>query len=404
MRKLVSFMFVMVIMVGFLSFGMVTGASAKAIKAGAVINLTGPLSSWGQYHAKGLQDYIRYVNEVKGGIGGNKIDLTVVDHAYKVPEAIKYVKKFCTADKMDIIATWDAGSGIMVKPIIQKYKTPNINFSTFPAILKPPVDYAYLPFGDYVMDTIAVSEYIRVIHKGGDSPKVALLTYNNAFGKAIQAPMKAYAGKYNMNIVAIQEFPPKTPDLSTELLKIKNAGAEYIFTQLLGGHVAMALQAADRIKYNPRFIGSWTATDPDFFKRAKGLIRNRLYQQFPGGLPVDGTPGMKVMETVWKKYKSVNKFDTATWEGVVIGMLIERGCQRAFEKYGKVNSQTINDALQTFKNESFGGLFPDVTYTKTNHGASWMARIVKVNEGGTYTPATSFWAPGKESVKILKIK
>jgi branched-chain amino acid transport system substrate-binding protein len=254
------------------------------------------------------------------------------------------------------------------------------------------------------MDTIAVSEYIRNIHKGGESPKVALLTYNNAFGKAIQAPMKAYAGKYNMNIVAISEFPTKTPDLSTELLKLKNAGAEYIFTQLLGGHVAMALQASDRIKYNPLFIGSWTATDPDFFKRAKGLIRNRLYQQFPGGLPADGTPGMALMEKVWKKYKSVNKFDTATWEGVVIGMLMERGCQRAQEKYGKVNSQTINDALQTFNNESFGGLFPDVTYTKTNHGASWLARIVKVNEGGTYTAATSFWAPGKERVKILKIK
>ena len=401
MRRFVGLLFVAVITVGFISAGMVTGASAKDVKAGAIINLTGPLSSWGQYHAKGLQDYIRYVNEVKGGVKGTKIDLTVVDHAYKVPEAVKYVKKFCTADKMDIIATWDAGSGIMVKPIIQQYKTPCINFSTFPAILKPPVDYAYLPFGDYVMDTIAVSEYISNIHKGSGSPKLALLTYNNAFGKAVQAPMKEYAEKHNIDIVTIEEFPTTTPDLSTELLKIKNAGAQYIFTQLLGGHVVMALQAADRIHYNPVFIGSWTATDPDFFKRAKGLIRNRLYQQFPGGLPVDGTPGVKVMQEVWEKYKAVDKFDTAFWEGVVIGMLMERGSLRAIEKFGEANSQTINQALETFNNEDFGGLFPNVTYTKTDHGASWIARIVKVNEDATYTPVTSFWAPGKEMVKIL---
>jgi len=29
------------------------------IKVGAVINLTGPASTWGQFHAKGMQDYCR---------------------------------------------------------------------------------------------------------------------------------------------------------------------------------------------------------------------------------------------------------------------------------------------------------------------------------------------------------
>ena len=172
MRKI----FIVLLIAGFVCFSIGTFAWAKPIKVGAIINLTGPASTWGQFHAKGHKDYFRYVNEVKGGIGGNKIDLTVVDHAYKVPEAVKYVKKFCTSDKMDIIATWDAGSGIMAKPISQKYKTPNINYSTYQGILKPPVDYAYLPFGSYVMDSYAVLEYIRTIHEGKEAPKVGLLT------------------------------------------------------------------------------------------------------------------------------------------------------------------------------------------------------------------------------------
>ena len=125
MRKFFLLAVTAVFVAGLFTMGTFTDVSAKDIKVGAIINLTGPASTWGQFHAKGLKDYFRYVNEVKGGIDGNKVDLTVVDHAYKVPEAVKYVKKFCTADKMDIIATWDAGSGIMAKPIIQKYKTPN---------------------------------------------------------------------------------------------------------------------------------------------------------------------------------------------------------------------------------------------------------------------------------------
>ena len=111
MRRLSYFFFVLVIMAGFVGLVMATGASAKDIKVGAVINLTGPASTWGQFHAKGHKDYFRYVNEVKGGVSGNMIKLTIVDHAYKPPEAVKYVKKFCTMDKVDMIATWDAASG-----------------------------------------------------------------------------------------------------------------------------------------------------------------------------------------------------------------------------------------------------------------------------------------------------
>jgi len=398
MRKI----FVLALITGFVCFGLGAFAWAKPIKVGAIINLTGFASTWGQFHAKGHQDYTRYVNEVKGGIAGNKIDLTVVDHAYKVPEAIKYVKKFCTSDKMDMLATWDAGSGIMCKPIIQKYKTPNINYSTFQAILKPPVDYAYLPFGSYNMDTLVVLEYIRTIAPGKEAPKVGLLTWNNAYGKAVHAPAKEYAAQYGINIVTIEQFPKETIDLSTELLRLKRAGAEYIFMQCLPSSILRALESADRVNYDVLFFGTWTSTDPDFFTRGKGLIRDRMYMEFPGCLPVDGTPGMKLLETLWDRYKTVTKFDASYWEGVVIASIMERAFQRAHDKFGEINSETINQALETFRDEDFGGLVPNVTYTKTDHEASFKGRIVKINEDATYTPLTTFYTPGKERIKLLK--
>jgi branched-chain amino acid transport system substrate-binding protein len=398
MRKV----FIFILVAGFICFGMASFAWAKPIKVGAIINLTGPASSWGQFHAKGHQDYFRYVNEVKGGVGGNNIDLTVVDHAYKVPEAIKYVKKFCTSDKMDILATWDAGSGIMCKPIIQKYKIPNINYSTYQGILKPPVDYAYLPFGSYVMDSYAVLEYIRTIHPGKEAPKVGLLTYNNAYGKSIHEPSQEYAGKYGINIVSIEEFPPKALDLNTECLRLKGAGAEYIFMQCLPSAIIMALKAADRVNLDVPFFGTWTSTDPDFFPRGQGLIRDRMHMQFMGCLPADGSPGMKMMETLWGRYKTVSKFDASYWEGITIASIMEKAFQRAYEKFGEIDSETINDALETFRGEDFGGLVPNITYTKDDHSASFTARIVKIHEDQTFTPLTNFFVPGKEGVRLLK--
>jgi branched-chain amino acid transport system substrate-binding protein len=393
--------FIFAIIVGVICFGLVVSGSAQPIKVGAVINLTGPASSWGQYHAKGHQDYIKYVNEVRGGIAGRKIELTIVDHAYKVPEGVKYVKKFCE-DKMDTIATWDAGTGIQIKPIIQEYKIPTINYSTYQGILTPPIGYIYLPFGSYVLDSYAVLEYIKSIHKGKEAPKVGLLTYNNVYGKSIHDPSKEYAAKNNINIVSIEEFPPATVDLSTELLRLKQKGAEYLFVQILPAGIITALKAADRNNYNVPFFGTWTATDPDFFKLGQGLIGNRLFMQFCGVLPEDKTWGIKLLQDLWAKYKSVDKFETSYWEGVVIAMIQEKAIHRAAGLYKTINAENINKAMETFKNEDFGGLIPNVTYTKDNHEASFVARIVRIHEDSTYSPMTNFFVPGKEQIKVLK--
>lgn len=375
---------------------------AKTIKVGAAINLTGPASTWGKFHEKGQRDYFNYVNEVKGGVFGNKIEMITYDTAYKVPEAQAAVNKFVLQDKVDMIATWGAGEGLAAKPIIQKYKVPTINYSTSWEILEKPVDYMYLPFGSYKMDCHAVLEYIKVIHKGKEAPKVGLLTYNNAYGRSIHTPSKEYAQKLGINLVAVEEFPPKTVDLNTELLRLQKAGAEYVFMQMLPSAIITAFKSADRINYSPVFLGTWTSTDPDFFKMGAGLIRDRLIIQFPGGLPVDKSKGIAAMQQLWKRYKTVDKFDASYWEGVVIGMIMERAFIRAYEKSKNINPETINAALESFKKENFGGLVPAITYTKDDHGASFTARMVRVKEDGTYIPLTNFYVPGKDKIKLLK--
>jgi branched-chain amino acid transport system substrate-binding protein len=379
----------------------VNEAHSKTIKVGAAINLTGPASSWGQFHEKGQRDYFRYVND-QGGVFGNKIEMTTVDTAYKVPEAQAAVRKFILQDKVDMIATWGAGEGLAAKPIIQEHKVPTINYSTSWELLEKPVDYMYLPFGSYKMDCYAVFEYVKAIHRGKDAPKVGLLTYNNAYGRSIHAPSKEYAEKLGIKLIAIEEFPPRTVDLNTELLRLQKGGAEYVFMQMLPSAIITAFKSADRIKYNPVFLGTWTSTDPDFFKMGKGLIRDRLVIQFPGGLPSDKSKGINVMKELWKRYRTVENFDAAYWEGVVIGMIMERAFIRAYEKNREINPATVNTALESFRNENFGGLVPAVTYSKEDHGASFTARMVRVNEDGSYMPLTNFYIPGKDKIKLIK--
>jgi len=385
-----------------LSWGGASALAAQNIRVGAAINTTGPASTFGQYHAKGMKDYFRYVNETKGGVAGRNIEMLLVDTGYKVPEAVAAVRKFAVQEQVDMIATWGTGEGLAAKPIVQQYRIPTINFSTGWEILQPPVQYMFLPFGSYRMDCQAVLEYIRAIHRGKDAPRLGLLTYNNAYGRSIHEPTKEFAAKYGIQLVSTEEFPPKTMDLTTEILRLKRNKVDYVFMQVLPATVVTALKNADRNDYKPLFLGTWTSTDPDFFPMAKGLIRDRLVIQFPGGVPSDGSAGIKLLQELWRKYGTVKKFDASYWEGVVVAMIMERAFIRAQEKFGRIDRASINAAMENFRHEDFGGLFPAVTYTAKDHGASYRARIVQVRENGDFTPLTNFYVPGKEKIKLLK--
>jgi len=83
-------------------------------------------------------------------------------------------------------------------------------------------------------------------------------------------------------------------------------------------------------------------------------------------------------------------------------MIMERAFIRAYEQSKKITPATINSAMEKFDNEDFGGLVPNVTYTAQDHGASFTARMVKVEEDGTYVPLTNFYVPGKDKINLLK--
>jgi predicted ATP-grasp superfamily ATP-dependent carboligase len=125
--------------------------------------------------------------------------------------------------------------------------------------------------------------------------------------------------------------------------------------------------------------------------------------QFCGALPQDKTPGIKLLQELWNRYKSVDKFDTSYWEGVVVAMIETRSAQRASGLYKTIDAENINKAMETFKDEDFGGLVPNTTYTKTDHQGSFKGRIVQIHEDETYSPMTNFFDPEKEKVQVLKV-
>ena len=405
MRRLpLSFIFFVV--VGIFSFSLsprlyAESTTADHIRIGAVFDLTGPHAARGQLNVRGMEDYFRYVNESSHGISGRKIDLTVVDGGSDVEGALERITEFCRTGKADIAAVWNGDVLKRAKPVFVKHRIPHINASNCRDTLRPPGSYTYLPFGSAALDCYAALQYIETVHKGALPPGIGILTTDDACGKSIHATSRDYAANHSVQIVAVEQFTPNTLDLTSVMKKLKDLGAEYIFMQCAPSDAVTALKSADQIHYNVPFFGAWTLADEDFFSLGKGLIRNRLSVSFPGCLPGDDASGIQLVKMLVERYKSTSGFHTAYWEGVSVAAIMARALQRANETLGKIDGQAINLALETFEGEDFGGLIPDITYTDTNHGASFITRMAGVNGNGTFTPLTKFWNPKTEKVAVI---
>jgi branched-chain amino acid transport system substrate-binding protein len=104
-----------------------TGAIAKEIKIGGLMDTTGATSDVGKDYAIGMAEAWKYINE-QGGVNGNKIKYTWFDYGYRIPEAItKY--KLLKRLKSIAIMGWGTGDTEALSPTINKDKIPYVSAS-----------------------------------------------------------------------------------------------------------------------------------------------------------------------------------------------------------------------------------------------------------------------------------
>jgi branched-chain amino acid transport system substrate-binding protein len=99
------------------------------VRVGCLIDLTGAFGLQGKEYAEGILDYVRYVNEKKGGIKRHKWDLLLTDYQYEIPQAIAAYKKFVSEDRVVAMFGWGTGDTEAMASMITKDKVPYLSAS-----------------------------------------------------------------------------------------------------------------------------------------------------------------------------------------------------------------------------------------------------------------------------------
>jgi branched-chain amino acid transport system substrate-binding protein len=283
-----------------------TGASDTEIKVGQTVPFSGPASPYATI-GKAQAAYIKMIND-QGGVNGRKINLIQYDDAYSPPKAVEQVRKLVESD--EVLLTFQI-IGTPSNAAVQKYlngkKVPQLFAATGASKFTDPKNFPWtMGFNpNYFVEGRIYGQYILKEHPNA---KVGVLYQNDDLGKDYLNGIKAGLGdKAASMVVAEASYEPTDPTIDSQILKIKDSGADLFFSATTPKQAAQAIKKISELNWHPVQIVDINATSvgavlqPAGLEASKGVISVNY-----GKDPLDPTwkddPGMKKYFDFMAKY------------------------------------------------------------------------------------------------------
>ncbi len=187
--------------------------------------MTGKVSSYFRM-GKGADAWFKHINE-NGGINGRKIKFKMVDDKYEPPRTKNIVKRFVERDKcFAIVAPLGSAPTKAVIDYIVESKIPLVGAGTGAA--KNVFYKSRYVFPLYPPYDLEGTDLVRFSKEVFGAKKIAVLYQNDASGKTHLKGIEVGLKKYGVEMVAAEGYEPKEVDVSSQVIKMKNSGAEAV--------------------------------------------------------------------------------------------------------------------------------------------------------------------------------
>ena len=283
-----------------------SGATDTEIKIGQTLPFSGPASAYASI-GKTQAAYFNMINE-QGGVNGRKINLIQYDDGYSPPKAVEQVRKLVENDEVlfmfQMIGT---PSNAAVQKYLNTKKVPQLFAATGASRFSDPKNYPWtLGFNpNYFVEGRIYGQYIL---KNYPDAKVGVLYQNDDLGRDYLNGIKSGLGdKASTMVVAEASYEVSDPTIDSQILKLKSAGADVLFSASTPKFAAQAIKKNAELGWKPVHILDINATSvgavmqPAGLEASKGVISVNY-----GKDPLDPTwkddPGMKKYFEFMAKY------------------------------------------------------------------------------------------------------
>ena len=241
-----------------LTLAITTLASSAAladIKVGVSLALTGPGSGLGIPMQKQLSLFPKTV-------GGEKVELIILDDASDPGKAAANARRFVTEDKVDVIfGSCLTPTSSAITPIAFEAKTAQISGAPTPPQGEKESIVFRLPQGFDVMSH-AVVEHMK---KNGVKT-VGFLGYADGYGQGWLANMGPLMEKAGMKMVEAERFARTDTSVTPQALKLTAANPDAILVVASGSGAAMPQLALAERGYKGKIYQTHAAATPDLMR------------------------------------------------------------------------------------------------------------------------------------------
>jgi len=268
-----------------------SGAYAADIKVGVAGPFTGGSSSMGVSMRDGVRLATKEINAA-GGINGNKIVLIERDDEAKNERGVQIAQELINNEK--VVATLgyiNTGVALASQRFYQDAKIPVFNnVATGTLITKqfPNAAENYV-FRNAAADNIQAPMIAKEAVEKRGLKKVAILADSTNYGQLGREDLEKALKGYGVTPVATEKFNIGDVDMTSQLLKAKNAGADVILTYAIGPELAQIANGMAKLGWKKPIIGSWTLSMASFIdtagKNGDGATMPETFIQNPPTTP-----------------------------------------------------------------------------------------------------------------------
>ncbi|MFK3737914.1 ABC transporter substrate-binding protein [Massilia sp. TN1-12] len=346
------------------------GMAAEPIRIGVAGPFTGGSAPMGVSMRDGVKLAVAEIN-AKGGVLGRPLQMVERDDEAKPERGVQIAQELINKEK--VVATVgyiNTTVALASQRFYQQARIPVLNNVATGSVItqqfaKQPENYIFRNSASDAIQSVMIVEE-AVTRRG--FKKVAILADSTSYGQLGREDLEKALEKKGIKPVAVEKYNLKDVDMTPQLLKARQAGAEAVLTYGIGPELAQIANGMEKLNWKVPMIGSWTLAMANFIDNAgKNAEGTRMPQAF---IQEPDTPRRKAFIDAYVKAYNPPGGRMPSAVSAAQGYDSVYLLAAAIKQAGSTEGPKIREALENLNGQVEGVVTTyNKPYSKTDHEA-----------------------------------
>jgi len=331
------------------------GQAAEPIKLGMAAAISGGSAASGEAIKRGLTIAMDEVNAKGGLLGGRKLELVIRDDEGNPAKGVTIARELVEREK--VVATFGglhSTVALAEVPVWHELKSPYMGVWAAGTNITRNGNNPNYVFRVSANDDYADKLLVRYTTETLKKTKPGLLIENTAWGQSNEVGLNKWLGEKRIKHVGIEKFNWNDPDMSPQLLRLKNAGADVVILVANAPEGAQVVKSLAKIGWKVPMVSHWGVSGGRFAELTGELSDGVVFFQTYSFFGKQNERGQHILKVLKDKYGVKGPEDITAPVGLANAYDGLHLVALAIQQAGSTDGPKVRDALENLKAEYKG--------------------------------------------------